>query len=239
MRRTDDRTYARRVRSDVVFDLDLTLIRSATRDSCISVLIRWGLSPTDGERVYEAGKGFALATTVDAAFPTMSEDDRRRIVTEISGVSIASESVEIDGASEVLATLVDGGHRLYLSTGSELPALEAALLRHGWDGVFELALASSADLPKGVGHLERFAESSGASLADWARTTVTVGDGPGEMGFGAMADLAYRCAFVAEEDDGQVSVLRSAGANLRIRDLREVAEIAAHDDPLSEARWTI
>jgi hypothetical protein len=90
-----------------------------------------------------------------------------------------------------------------------------------------------------VGHLERFAESSGASLADWARTTVTVGDGPGEMGFGAMADLAYRCAFVAEEDDGQASVLRRAGANLLIRDLREIAEVAAHDDPLAEARWSI
>jgi phosphoglycolate phosphatase-like HAD superfamily hydrolase len=206
----------------------------------MTVLTRRGLSAAEADRSFQAGKGFATLASVDAAFPNASERERRQIADEFNTVFVAAGSTEIEGASKVLATLAAAGHRLYLSTGAEPEVLEAALDRHGWGDVFDLALGSSADLPKGIGHLERFATTSGSSLlAEWARTTLTVGDGPGEMGFGAQAGIAFRCAFVSEENDDDVSLLRDAGANLRIRELREVAEVAAHSDPLSVARWSI
>lgn len=223
----------------VVFDLDLTLIRSAGREAWMSVLESHGLSSDDAEASYLAGVGYAVGETVRTAFPTASQTQVSRILEDFEARYITAGSKQMEGASETMLALRSAGHPLYLSTGASPTMLRVALETHGWLETFDLALGSTPELPKGVQHLRCFAKHEGTSFVEWARSALTVGDGAGEMRSGVKAGLQLRCAFVPESDRHARELLRDAGANLFVTSLGELVLLAAHQSPLSEPRWAI
>ncbi len=221
----------------IIFDLDLTLVASSTRESWISVLGQMGLTEEEALTAFRSGIGRPGRDTVTEALPRASEDEVEKVLALYDKALAAAPAPMMQDADEVLRLLHSAGHRLYLSTGTSPDVMESILLQHEWRELFALPLGSSRELPKGEKHLQAFAASEGREVKEWAADALTVGDGAGELRLGKSAGIAWRCAVLWPQLDQSVTALEEAGANLLILGLRELPRLAAARNPMAE--WSL
>lgn len=151
----------------------------------------------------------------------------------------AGDPTPVDGATEALNALYAAGAPLYLSTGSYRPAVDAWLGLLGWNRFFRVVCPSSRLSPKGNDHYRRFITDFGASPQEFAAQALTIGDGIFDMRFGLEQGIALRAGYAPATEAGlrRDERLITAGANLILRDLRQIIPVLEHADPLSDRRW--
>lgn len=215
-----------------ILDLDHTLIRSTN----MHVAWQRALAEHDAlakfEESWVGAAGRPLEISAGIALNCNPDHPRAHALVSSFWEHIGDgDPVEIDGAGVLLAELRRRGLRLFLSTASHPAPVTRWLAERGWEDHFELVLASTPEQMKGAAHYKAILAHLGATVAEFAPHSATIGDGHYDMRYGRDHGVALRIGFapfVEGHEDKAIS-LRAAGANAIVRHLSEVVAVIFGD----------
>lgn len=210
----------------VVWDLEHTLtVSDHLPQAWTEVLVEAGLTEQQAQDAYHAGIGRPAEVTARAAFPGA---DPRFIAQLVMAADERSDEIgceALPGAREALHAIERLGVTQFVSTGMTPERLQRLLEVLHWSETFSVVLATSLPQPKGIDHLQAFAEHCDQPLAQWAARAMIVGDGWREMQAGARAGLPWRVGVVSPWAVYSAEELRSAGATHIVDSLDAVTEL--------------
>lgn len=216
----------------LIFDLDGTLIDTMTQlaDLFCEMLQREHGVPEDVSRpiyVELAGKG--PRPQFEAVLATIGRKDQELVdgITErYWQVAEAFQPVAFPETLDVLEQLHRDGHTLAVSSGGTTASVERKTRLTGIGHLFSLALGTDEGVPKmrkGPGHFELLRSAFDLTEGDLQARGVFVGDAVFDMQVARNA----RVVAVGRISDGNGEILRQAGAQHLILDLREMNPLLA------------
>jgi phosphoglycolate phosphatase-like HAD superfamily hydrolase len=211
----------------LIFDLDGTLIDTMTQLAdlfCEMLQREHGVADAVSRSIYVELAGKGPRPQFEAVLATIGHQDQELLddITErYWQVAEAFQPVAFPETLEVLEQLHRDGHTLAVSSGGTTASVERKTRLTGLDHLFSLALGTDEGVPnmrKGPGHFELLTRALDLAEGDLQARGVFVGDAVFDMQVARDA----RIVAVGRISDGNGEVLRRAGAQHLIQDLREM-----------------
>ena len=214
----------------VIFDLDKTLIASATMEPLfVELCAGEGADPAHALHIYQTSAGSPLHEQFPRAAGLPAESPRVRELLDAFWERLGDgDPTPLPGAEQTLRAVHATGVPIYLSTGSHPDAAGRWLAGLGWTPLFALVQGTTVEHAKGPDHYHAMYAHTGLNPAAFAARAVVVGDGVFDIRYARMHDVATRVAYTpAGTAPEHVQRLRAEGATHLISDLRELPGLLA------------
>ncbi len=208
-----------------IFDFDGSIVNTIpayTKVFSEILKLNYGISIKASKEYYLNSTG----TPIDVQFRYMLEKHSKptgkisQLVDQFFNTVNNIDFILFDGAKDVIKEFFNKGFKLFITTGSQTADTKKRLKKAGLIKYFSFILGSS-EIPKGPGHIKKFAQSAGLTIEKFSKQAFYCGDGPRDMEIAKMFGIyAIGIAQTVSKDK-----LFKAGADVAVDMIEEVIDL--------------